>query len=429
MTPGLYYLPPGADFGRALALGLRARFADRPPQDMARLRLFLNAQRTRRRVIETLEAQGEAAYLPRLALVSSLEEAALAAGLPGWAGEDAGLRRPLTLSALVQRFVQREPAFGAAADAPALALSLQTLMDELDGAGVPAAALQALEAGEHAEHWDRTRRFLEIVTQAWPSHRAEAEAGALDPEARRLAAAQAVAAAWADAPPGPVMVAGSTGSTLATATLMAAAAAAPEGVVLLPGWDPEMPDDVWRALADGETPEHPHHAEAAFLRRIGASPADLRPWDPAAAPSPRRRFLCEALRPAPVTDAWAASREALGRLAAPAAEGLALIEAQSPREEAEAAACLLAAEALEGGRAALITPDRALARRVTAELARWGLDPDDSAGRPLGLTPPGIFLGLLAGLPGRPLGTATLAAILRHPLCGGAAEARATHSR
>src|SRR3546814_1717512 len=50
-----------------------------------------------------------------------------------------------------------------------------------------------------------------------------------------------------------------------------------------------------------------------------------------------------------------------------------------------------------GRTAALITPDRVLARRVAAELARYdGLGIDDSAGRPLAQTPPAIFLRLLA---------------------------------
>ena len=45
--------------------------------------------------------------------------------------------------------------------------------------------------------------------------------------------------------------------------------------------------------------------------------------------------------------------------------------------------CAQAAEAA-GRVAALVTPDRGLARRVAVELQRWGIEVDDSAGRPLG---------------------------------------------
>ena len=51
-----------------------------------------------------------------------------------------------------------------------------------------------------------------------------------------------------------------------------------------------------------------------------------------------------------------------------------------------------------GATAALVTPDRELARRVAAELRRWGIDIDDSAGLPLNRTPPGVFLRLVLDL-------------------------------
>ena len=55
-------------------------------------------------------------------------------------------------------------------------------------------------------------------------------------------------------------------------------------------------------------------------------------------------------------------------------------------------------EALEtpGKRAALVTPSRGLGRRVAAELLRWGVRVDDSAGVPLDQSPPGSFLLLTA---------------------------------
>ena len=68
-----------------------------------------------------------------------------------------------------------------------------------------------------------------------------------------------------------------------------------------------------------------------------------------------------------------------------------------------------------------------LARRVTAELDRWGLIPDDSAGRPLALTPPGVLLRLLAALPGAPLTPEALLVLLKHPLVNSAPGARGAH--
>lgn len=412
--PRLFHLPPGVDFAAEFARGLRDRLAGAPPETLGRLRLYLNTRRTARRIEAALEALAPATYLPRVALVSDLGDAAARAGLPGWDGR---LRRSFALLRLTETFLRARPDFGPPSAAPGLALSLQGLLDELQAAGLSAGALRDLDLGDQARHWGLTRDFLAIVADHWPRHLAEAEAGALDPEARRRAAAEAEAARWETADPGPVLAAGSTASTPATALLLRAVARAPQGAVVLPGWEPDMPDDVWQVLRAGEAPEHPQHQSAQLVASLGLTPAQVLPWTEAAPPSPpRRRLLAEALRPAPVTDAWAARLPALAADAGPACADLTLLEAETPRQEAAAIALALATAP---GTAALVTPDAALARRVTAELTRWGLIPDESGGRPLGLTAPGVLLGLLAGLIGRPAPTAALAAVLRHPLTGG----------
>ena len=57
-------------------------------------------------------------------------------------------------------------------------------------------------------------------------------------------------------------------------------------------------------------------------------------------------------------------------------------------------------EVLEGkGTAALVTPDRELARRVREELTRWGIDIEESSGEPLGQKRPlDLVLGQQQGL-------------------------------
>ena len=78
-------------------------------------------------------------------------------------------------------------------------------------------------------------------------------------------------------------------------------------------------------------------------------------------------------------------------------------------------------DAVERGKtAALVTPDRDLARRVSVELGRWSLQADDSAGAPLGRTPVGAFLRLTAHAAAANFTPAELLAALKHPLaaCG-----------
>ncbi len=83
-------------------------------------------------------------------------------------------------------------------------------------------------------------------------------------------------------------------------------------------------------------------------------------------------------------------------------------------------------------RAALVTPDRDLAGRVAAELGRFGVVADDSAGETLAETPPAVFLRLLAAgggggaAPGAAAGAAEAPAGRRRPAaaaCRAAARA------
>ena len=63
----------------------------------------------------------------------------------------------------------------------------------------------------------------------------------------------------------------------------------------------------------------------------------------------------------------------------------------------------------------LITTDRNLARQVIAQMKRWDIQLDDSAGTPLNHTDIGVYFSLLADLGLNPTGTNYLA-LLKHPL-------------
>src|SRR5712692_9508054 len=117
-----------------------------------------------------------------------------------------------------------------------------------------------------------------------------------------------------------------------------------------------------------------------------------------------------------MTDAW----RDLAPEPADALRGLARYDCASPQDEAATIALLLR-RALEtpAATAALVTPDRELARRVAAELRRWGIAIDDSAGLPLNRTPPGAFLRLVLDLADSALAPVPLLAALKHPLAAG----------
>jgi ATP-dependent helicase/nuclease subunit B len=112
----------------------------------------------------------------------------------------------------------------------------------------------------------------------------------------------------------------------------------------------------------------------------------------------------------------------------PFAEGLRgvkLVEAENLLDEAKTIAIALR-EVLETPEktSALITPDRTLARMVAAQMARFGVNVDDSAGKPLANSAPACFLRLVLEMVASRFAPANLLAVLRHPLTSGGVEAK-----
>ncbi|NUB45329.1 double-strand break repair protein AddB [Fertoebacter nigrum] len=418
LAPRLFALPPGVDFPALLVRGLRERLAGQPPEAMAQVQLFVNTQRMRRRVTAIFAASG-AGFLPRIRLLTDI--AALVPGLPAAVPP---LRRRLELTQLIARLLEAQPDVAPRAALYDLADSLAALMDEMQGEGVSPEAIAALDVADHSAHWQRTREFMRIVTPLFAAQDAP------DAEARQRMAVERLAAQWQAAPPqGPVIVAGSTGSRGTTALFMQAVAALPQGALLLPGYDFDQPLAVWQGLDDALTAEdHPQFRFRRLMLALGVGPQAVHPWL-AEAPPPtlRGRLISLSLRPAPVTDQWLTEGRQFTDLAA-AAQGMTLIEAPGPRAEALAVALILRQAAEQGRSAVLITPDRGLTRQVTAALDRWGIRPDDSAGRPLALSAPGRLLRHVTRLFGQRLTGEALLVLLKHPLTATGAD-RGNHLR
>jgi ATP-dependent helicase/nuclease subunit B len=272
------------------------------------------------------------------------------------------------------------------------------------------------------QYWQITLKFLQIARDVWPA--ILAERGAIEPAARRdrLIAAEARRLAASRAP---VIAAGSTGSMPATARLLATIAHLPHGAVVLPGLDTALDDAAWDLIGGSADPirpppiaGHPQFAMHGLLARIGIARSDVVTLLPAA-PHGREVLLSEALRPAAATDRWRhslAAANAAGALAR-AIDTVTVIEAANVEEEALAIAVALR-EALDvpARTAALVTPDRALARRVLVTLERWNITADDSGGDPLPETAAGVFARLVADAALERLSPVKLLALLKHPL-------------
>jgi ATP-dependent helicase/nuclease subunit B len=412
--PRVFALPPGADFAAELVRGLREKLAGDPPEAMAKIQLYVNTSRMRRRIVD-LFCQSGASFLPRIRLITELGQETLIAGIPAAIPP---LRRRLELARLIAPLIDADPSFAPRAAIYDLADSLAGLMDEMQGEGVTPETIAALDVSNHSDHWTRTQQFLRIVTEYMGANAAP------DIEARQRLVVEHLAQEWQTHPPTtPVIIAGSTGSRGATALFMRAVAALPQGALVLPGFDFDLQPAVWAALDTALTGEdHPQYRFRALLEGLGLAHSAVEPWRDVAAPNPARNALIAlSMRPAPVTDQWLTDGPNLKDLAG-ATANMTLIEAASPRAEALAIALILRKAAEDGRTAALITPDRGLTRQVTAALDRWRILPDDSAGRPLALSAPGRLLRHVAGLFGQRLTSEALLTLLKHPLTATGAD-------
>ena len=409
-TPGprLFALPCGADFAKELAAGVRTRMAGAPPEALARVEIYVNSDRMARRLRTVFDA-GPACLLPQIRLVTDLADPVTRAKLPTPVPP---LRRRLELTGLVSRLLDQAPDLAPRAALFDLADSLATLMEEMQGEGVTPEAIAALDVSDQSGHWQRALRFLQIVQQYFETDSTP------DPQSYARLALDLRIEHWAQHPPQhPILIAGSTGSRGTTAAFMAAVARLPQGAVILPGYDGDTPDEVWAQLDNALTGEdHPQFRFARLMQALDLGPGDIRPWTDTPPPdAARNRVVSLALRPAPVTHQWLSEGPSLPHLPK-AMQDVTLVEATSQRDEAQAIALRLRQAIEDGQRAAVITPDRMLTRRVTSALDRWNILPDDSGGTPAQLTPPGRLLRHVAELFVKPLTAEMMLTLLKHPL-------------
>jgi ATP-dependent helicase/nuclease subunit B len=416
----VFTIPAGTAFADLLVRGVIEKTdTTRDPFALADITILVPTRRATRTLQDSFaRTLGGAALLPQIRSLGDIDEDEM---LFDAGADDLSLppaiepvRRRLLLASLVERFDAARnggsSSFGFA-QAANLARGLAQFIDEADTQNADLSKLESLAGRALAEHWQHVKEFLALVRDEWP--KLMISECAVNPAERRNLALNALAQRYHDNPPrAPVIAAGTTGSIPATAALLSEIARLPNGAVVLPGLDRDLDNESWSELDEG----HAQFGMKQLLGRIGIDRTGVREWSPVSANETRTLLLREALRPAPTTDAWRAIAVNGTNDIAKGLDGISLIEAPHPAEEAKTIALILR-HALETPKqtAALVTPDRNLARRVAAELGRWSIAIDDSAGRPLANTPPGTFLSLLADAASEEFAPVPLLALLKHP--------------
>lgn len=323
-------------------------------------------------------------------------------------------------------------------DAAWLANDLATLMDTVSTEEADWDLLEDLVPEEHADWWKLTLGFLKIATKSWPL--ILQERGSMDVATRRGLLLHRQAEQYRlHGSAGPVIAAGSTGSIPATASLLGAISHLKNGAVILPGLDRDMSDEVWQDLSaekagdagpllrtsheQASAPGHPQYGLKKLLDGMGVARDNVHHIggiDDSSIGYARLRetIVNLSMEPSKSTDNWPGFRSNFTeQKSITAFSGVSLIEAESEPQETLAIA-LAMREVLndESKRAALVTPDRVLARRVSVELKRFGIEIDDSAGVPLSETIQGSFVRLVMAVALAPSDPVNLLALIKHPL-------------
>jgi ATP-dependent helicase/nuclease subunit B len=411
------------------------------PLNLAQATLYLPTRRAGRMAREIFldEMKTDAAILPRIVALGDIDEDELAFAegseqfggvapldIPPRLGE---LERRLTLAHLVAAWaktpVSAPLVIGGPASTLALAGDLARLMDDMVTRGVDWNALDKLVPDQLDRYWQHSLEFLRIARKAWPQHLHEI--GRIEPAARRDLLIDAEAARLTAHHKGPVIAAGSTGSMPATAKFLNVVARLKQGAVVLPGLDTDLDDAAWQTIggvrdAQGKfsTPpasNHPQFAMQGLLNRFGIKRRDVEILG-TPAPDGRDVLVSETMRPSTATEQWHDRLEQpdIAARISGGMKNLAVVAAPNPEMEALAIAVAMREARHLGKSAALVTPDRALARRVMAALGRWNLEFDDSSGDALMDTSAGIFARLVAETAAKGLEPPTLLALMKHPL-------------
>lgn len=428
----VFTIPSHRSFADALAAGLIRRFGQ-DPLGLARGRILLPNNRAVRAITDAfVRASGNGLLLPRLIPVGDPELEERVGGALDRI--DASLAVPPAVDPTERQLLLASLVSGSSngsAEALRLAADLAGTLDALLVEQVDPRRLRDAIGGasDLAHHWEHSLARLQLIVEQWPA--ILGDRGMIDLAERRNRLLLSVAERWKDdPPPGFMVAAGITTAAPAVAALVGRVARMRDGMVVLPGlWLSDIfGDEEWDALGPDEEgrgqASHPQYHLKLLLDRIGVGRVEVARWRESggnASSAVRTRSVANAMASPEFSDKWQQLPPGQRRLS-----GIRLAELPDAAAEAQAIALALR-EVLEtpARTAALVTPDRQLAGRVAALLARWGIMADDSAGKALSQTAPGTLLLGIAAAAAEELAPVPLLALLKHPLVGGEGEERA----
>lgn len=299
------------------------------------------------------------------------------------------------------------------AQAYALAQNLAYLIDLTDENDLDINNIKNIVRSEYAEHWQEILQLLAIITFHWPQILEQEKLS--DSVKRRILMLREQLKMWHSEPPAnKIVIAGTTAGFPIIKELIKTVSELNDGEVFLYGLDMYLSDDDWQKIDEN----HPQFELKELLDFLHLKRCDVTSADSLKLSS-KQRFVSEIMRPASSTREW--QKIVHNKFADDTFDFLKIINCDDLRQEAYAIS-LIMRETLEteGKTVALVTSDRNLSRRVISELKRWNIIADDSSGKPLHLSPLGIYLRLIVNVLEQNFSQVSVLALLKHPFtkCG-----------
>ena len=303
-----------------------------------------------------------------------------------------------------------------------LARKFAEMIDELEIEQIGFEQLNTLDLNpDLADHW---RKSFDQISDIIPAYRSElAKRKLMGPAERRNVLLGMLEHRLRDTPPSsPIIAAGITTSAVAVTNVLRRISRMPNGIVILPGVDLGMQEKDWEALSfkaneNGElharrnVEVHPQFHLKLLLDRMGISRNEVEQI-PNTSPSNFSKTISDIFCLPEQSTKWRelpADRKQLSNVT--------LVEADDSAQEAKViAVCVRRRLEHAEQRIAVLTPDREIAGRVAAQLRRWGIFVDDSAGRPLSEVPEGALILAIAKAMARRFAATNILEIAKHPL-------------
>ncbi len=321
---------------------------------------------------------------------------------------------------LLTRLIRLQRSNISAVESLQLARHLASALDQLDIENVVLDQVSSKDLRDDlSSHWQSA--YADFLTIARAYQTELSDRGLLGPAARRNALLKRFAEALPAMPPAmPVIALGITTAAPAIANLLKAISRRAGAMLIWPHVDLKLNSAEWDALGpverdEGQPPiaveSHPQFHLKLLFERMGIAREEIA-YFPGTSPSTKLQVVDSIFCRAEATLEWTNLKPSQKQL-----DQLRLMTATDSAEEALSIAILIR-QALEQPekRIALVTPDRELALRVSAQLLRWGVRVDDSAGQPLAQSPPATLMLALAEVYADQFGPVSLLSVLKHPL-------------